>query len=45
VQRAAHAALKALSGKDFGPAANADARDRARAITAWRSWWKKQARE
>jgi hypothetical protein len=45
VRRAAHAALKALSGKDFGPAADADAAERLRAIAAWRSWWKKQARE
>jgi hypothetical protein len=45
VQRAAHASLKALSGKDFGPKADADAEDRRRAVAAWRAWWKSQARE
>jgi hypothetical protein len=45
VQRAAYAALKAMSGKDFGPAAGADRAARAKAVAAWTRWWKKQARE
>lgn len=45
VQRAAHAALKSLSGKDFGPAANADALERATARAAWKAWWKQQNRK
>jgi hypothetical protein len=45
VQRAAHAALKSLSGKDFGPRRDADPAERAKAVAAWRAWWKKEARE
>jgi hypothetical protein len=40
VQRAAYAALKSLSGKDFGPAAKVSGDDKAKAIAAWRAWWK-----
>jgi hypothetical protein len=45
VERAAHAALKALSGKDFGPAASADKATRAKAVAAWQEWWKKHGEE
>jgi uncharacterized protein (TIGR03067 family) len=41
VARAAHVALKALSGQDFGPDAVASPAERATAITAWKSWWTK----
>jgi hypothetical protein len=42
VERAAHAALKELTGQDFGPAEGASAADRRRAIAAWEAWWNKQ---
>jgi hypothetical protein len=42
VARAAHAALKELSGKDFGPRPDANRQQRARAITAWQLWWSQQ---
>jgi hypothetical protein len=45
VERAAYAALKDMTGKDFGPRAGADRRERSRAIAAWEMWWRKQARE
>ena len=44
VERAAHAALKELSGKDFGPSSDADRSERAKAIAAWQVWLKKQTR-
>jgi hypothetical protein len=44
VERAAHAALKDLTGKDLGPAAGADRAERARAIASWKVWWNKQSR-
>jgi hypothetical protein len=40
VQRAAYAALKSLSGQDFGPAAKVSSDDKAKAVAAWRAWWK-----
>jgi HEAT repeat protein len=40
---AAHAALKELTRKDFGPAADAGPMERARAIAKWKEWWKGQA--
>ncbi len=40
--RAAHAALKALAGQDFGPARDATAEQRAEAVKKWRQWWEKQ---
>jgi hypothetical protein len=43
VARAAYAALKDLTGKDFGPAANADEGARKQAVADWQEWWKKQA--
>jgi hypothetical protein len=42
VYAAAHAALKPLTGKDFGPALNANPADRAVAIAKWKEWWKSQ---
>jgi hypothetical protein len=45
VERAAYAALKAISGKDFGPRSGADRSEKAKAIAAWELWWKKEARE
>jgi hypothetical protein len=42
VVRAAKAALKSLTGKDLGPAADASAADRAKALADWRAWWKTQ---
>jgi hypothetical protein len=45
VGRAAHAALKNLSGKDFGPEANASRRDTANAVAAWKGWWDKTQTE
>jgi hypothetical protein len=44
VERAAHAALKELTGQDLGPPAGADRTERARAIAAWKVWWNKQSR-
>ena len=35
-------ALKDLTGKNFGPAANATAAEREKAVAAWLEWWKKQ---
>jgi hypothetical protein len=43
VERAAYAALKDLTKVDLGPAANASDDEKAKAIQAWRTWWKKQA--
>ena len=43
VVRAAHVALKALTGQDFGPEADASRAERATAIAAWKSWWIKQS--
>jgi hypothetical protein len=45
VERAAHAALKALAGKDLGPPAGASREEKTRAIAAWEKWWKEKARE
>jgi hypothetical protein len=42
VSRAAYAALKDISGQDFGPSKDASAEDRAKAIMAWKEWWAKQ---
>lgn len=43
VARAAHVALKNITGQDLGPAATATADDRAQAVAAWKAWWKKQS--
>ena len=42
VSKAAQAALKALTKKDFGPDAGASDADRARAIAQWKEWWAKR---
>lgn len=44
VARAAYAALKDLTGQDFGPAAGADEAARNRAAVDWQTWWKGQSR-
>jgi hypothetical protein len=44
VARAAYAALKDLTGQDFGPAANADEVTRKQAANDWHDWWRKQPR-
>ncbi len=38
VQRAAYAALKALTQQDFGPAANATKAEHAKAVADWKAW-------
>jgi hypothetical protein len=42
VVRAAHAALKEMTGQDFGPAANASREDRDQAARKWLQWWGKK---
>ncbi len=42
VAEAAHAALKDLTGQDFGPAAAASREDREQAARKWLDWWNKQ---
>jgi hypothetical protein len=42
VERAAYAALKSLSGQDFGPSADASPAAKNKAIAAWKGWWSKQ---
>jgi hypothetical protein len=41
VARAAHAALRNLTGKDFGPGKDAGRPDFSRAANAWKGWWKR----
>ena len=41
VERAAYAALKSLTKQDFGPAADATDNEKAKAVKAWKAWWKK----
>jgi HEAT repeat protein len=43
VAPAAHAALKSLTGQDFGPAPEARQADVARAVAAWKDWWAKNS--
>jgi hypothetical protein len=45
VSRAAYAALKSLSNKDFGPTKDADRAERDKAIAAWKAWWKDKGRK
>ena len=45
VARSAHQALTALTGKDFGPEADATRAERKAALKKWRAWWKKQKDE
>ncbi|HXG08530.1 MAG TPA: HEAT repeat domain-containing protein [Gemmataceae bacterium] len=42
VARAAHTALRSLTGQDFGPAPDASRAERARAVAAWKEWWNKR---
>jgi hypothetical protein len=42
VHLAAYAALKDLTGKDFGPNGDASRAERAEAARQWKSWWNKQ---
>jgi hypothetical protein len=42
VVRAAHAALKEMTGQDFGPAAKATREERDQAILKWLHWWSKK---
>ena len=42
VIRAAGVGLRVLTGLDFGPAANATPEDRAKAVAAWKAWWRLQ---
>jgi len=44
VVRAAQAALKGLTGQDFGPAKDASPAERARAVNDWKAWWRKQTK-
>lgn len=39
VERAAHAALRSLSGEDFGPRVNAIEEEKMEAAKRWRQWW------
>jgi HEAT repeat protein len=39
VGRAAHAALKALTSQDFGPADNAARQEKIKSVAKWRDWW------
>jgi hypothetical protein len=41
VASSAHVALKSLTDQDFGPPADANREQRARAAAAWRAWWQK----
>jgi hypothetical protein len=41
VARAAHAALKDLTGQDLGPPADASPAVRRQAATAWKEWWER----
>jgi uncharacterized protein (TIGR03067 family) len=42
VVRAAHVALRTLTGRDFGPADAASRAERDQASAAWKFWWSKQ---
>ena len=42
VERAVLAALKDLTGQNFGPPANATAEQRDKAVAAWKEWWARQ---
>ncbi len=42
VVHAAHAALKSLTGKDFGPPAGATRDERSKAAASWKKWWERQ---
>jgi hypothetical protein len=42
VALAAHQALMDLTGKDFGPEADATRAERKEAVSKWKAWWKKR---
>jgi len=42
VVRAAGVALRALTGQNHGPVANATPEERTKAVSAWKAWWKLQ---
>jgi hypothetical protein len=42
VARAAHVVLRDLTGRDFGPPADANPAARAKAVERWRAWYIKQ---
>jgi hypothetical protein len=44
VTRAAHAALKTLTGTDLGPTSGANSEQRKEAIARWRQWWRAELR-
>lgn len=44
VAQSARISLRTLSGKDFGPNADASAADKATAAAAWRAWWATQGK-
>jgi hypothetical protein len=43
VVRAAAVSLRTLTGQDFGPSVHATKEERARAVAAWKAWWKQRA--
>jgi HEAT repeat protein len=43
VTAGAHESLQRLTGKDFGPAGNADQEARTAAAAEWQAWWRQQA--
>lgn len=43
VVRGVKAALKSLTGQDFGPPRGAGAAERTAAVNAWKAWWRKQS--
>jgi HEAT repeat protein len=45
VRRAAHAALKELSRKDFGPGLNPTENELNEAISQWQAWWSENKRQ
>jgi len=44
VRPAARAALRTLSGQDFGPELTSTEEERERAVAGWREWWEKRRR-
>jgi hypothetical protein len=42
VAAAARAALRELTGQDFGPQADASRAERSATVAAWRAWWQQQ---
>jgi len=44
VGKAAWAALKSMTGQNFGPTDDATDAEKDKAIEAWREWWKKNGK-